>query len=235
MFWQLLTTGFLGSLHCVGMCGGFVLALDRPGARPWRRVGYQALFHLGKTGTYVFLGGLVGLAGAALVRAPWFTAAQTVLSVVAGCLMVLAGLQIMGLLKELPVGGLFGEGSLYDRMVRSALNLKGPVAPLAMGSLTGFLPCPLVYAFLAFAAATGNIFPAMGTMAILGLASMPALVLVALTGASLSPVLRSRLIRVGGAVVVVLGLVTVLRGAFPELIHFGGHEDRAGHEHHHGS
>ena len=33
----LLVTGLLGSLHCVGMCGGFVLALDRPGRVPWRR------------------------------------------------------------------------------------------------------------------------------------------------------------------------------------------------------
>ncbi len=219
--WELVTTGLMGSLHCVGMCGGFVIALDRPGAFPWRRVGAQALFHLGKTSTYVLLGGIAGLAGAALLRAPWFHSAQIVLSVVAGCLMILAGLQIMGLLKELPVGSWFGPDSLYGKGVNAALNIRGPVAPLAMGALTGFLPCPLVYAFLAYALKVGSVLGAMGTMSILGLTSAPALLLVALTGAKIRAQTRVKFIRVAGVVVLLLGVVTLLRGMFPDLLHFG--------------
>ena len=220
--WALWATGALASLHCVGMCGGFVLALDRPGRVPWRRVAYQILFHLGKTATYVTLGVLVGLAGAAFVHARWFHAAQAALSVVAGCFMVLAGLQIAQFLRELPIGSWFGPGSLYDRAVKAVINLRGPMAPVALGMMTGLLPCPLVYAFLAASLEQGNLWRAMGVMAILGLASMPALVLVVLTGATFRPALRARMIRVAGLVVIVLGVVTILRGAFPELLH-GGH------------
>lgn len=217
--WSLWVTGFLGSLHCVGMCGGFVLALDRPGHVPWRRLAYQALFHLGKTTTYVVLGALVGTVGAAFVHAQWFSAAQAALSVLAGCLMVLAGLQIAGLLRELPLGRLFGPESPYGRAVRAVVNLRGPIAPITMGMLTGFLPCPLVYAFLAFSLEQGSVLGAMGVMSVLGLASMPALLLVVLTGATFRPQLRARVIKVAGLVVLVLGVITILRGAFPELLH----------------
>ena len=230
--WELLATGFLGSLHCVGMCGGFVLALDRPASGRWRRVAVQALFHLGKTTTYVLLGGLIGLGGAALMNSAWFPSAQAVLSVVAGCLMILAGLQISGVLGEWSAGALFGPGSLYQRAFQAALNIRSPIAPFVTGSLTGFLPCPLVYAFLAAALQTGSVLPAMGTMAILGLASMPALILVAVAGAKVGPAARKRIIRIAGIVVILLGIITVLRGVAPDLLH-GDHGDGHDHSQHH--
>jgi sulfite exporter TauE/SafE len=215
----LLVTGLLGSFHCIGMCGGFVLALDRPGRVPWRRLAVQALFHSGKGCTYVVLGGLVGLLGASLVRAPWFAASQVALAIAAGVLMALAGLQLLGLLRGLPLGALFGPFSPYGRAVRSVTNLRGPLSPFLLGSLTGLLPCPLVYAFLAFAASTGSVLPAMGVMALLALCSAPALVLVGLGGALVAPHARGRLVRLAGAVVFVLGVVTVLRGAWPDALH----------------
>ena len=218
---ELLLTGLLGSFHCVGMCGGFVLALDRPGRVPWRRIGVQAAFLLGKASTYVLLGAVAGLVGAAALRASWFPAAQTVLAVVAGLLMVAAGLQLLGWLKAFPVGSLFGPGSLYDRACRSVANARGPAAPFTMGALTGLLPCPLVYAFLAAALAAGTLLGAVGTMALLGLTSLPALVLVVLFGAMLRPALRAHAVRAAGVVVVLLGVVTALRGAFPGLLHLG--------------
>ena len=217
--WALLTAGLLGSFHCVGMCGGFVLAVDRPERLAAKRLLGQILFHLGKTLTYVFLGALVGLLGVALVKAPWFTAVQTLLSVLAGLLMVVAGLQFLGALKELPLGGLFGPDSLYGRAVKSVVNMRGAAAPAAMGMLTGFLPCPLVYAFLAAAFEQGSLFRAMLVMAILGLASMPALLAVALGGAVLGPVVRRRVVRLAGVWIILLGLVTAIRGAFPEFLH----------------
>ena len=201
------------------MCGGFVLAIDRPGSRPFRRIGGQAVFHAGKTSTYVLLGVIAGLAGGAIVHAAWFRSAQAVLAVAAGVLMIAAGLQIAGVLRELPLASMFGPTSPYGRAFRSVMSARGTAAPFATGALTGLLPCPLVYAFLAAALASGGVLAAMGTMAILGLASMPALVLVAAVGASVSAATRTRFIRVAGAVVVLLGLVTVIRGIAPEALH----------------
>jgi sulfite exporter TauE/SafE len=215
----LLITGLVGSLHCVGMCGGFALAVDRPGRPSWRRVASQAVFHAGKGCTYLVLGGLAGLAGAALVQAPGFRAAQAALGILAGALMVLAGLQLLGVLKDLPLGPLFGPRSPYQRAVRATMNLRGNLAPFVLGALTGVIPCPLVYAFLAHAVSTGSVLEAMGTMAILALASAPALALVAATGAVCAPHRRVAFVRFAGALVVVLGAVTLLRGLAPGLLH----------------
>lgn len=232
--WTLFVSGLLGSFHCAGMCGGFVLALDRPGGFPWRRLGVQGLFHLGKTGTYVFLGALAGLLGTAALRAPFLPAAQALLSVIAGTLMVVFGLQLMQLLRELPLGSWFGPESPYGRAFKAVLNLRGPVAPIAVGAMTGFLPCPLVYAFGAEALRQGSLLRAMGVMAVLGLASIPALVLVVWIGARVSPVLRARFVRVAGAAIVLLGLITLARGLWPELLH-GWMEPSAHGGHLHGS
>ena len=215
---SLWAVALLGSLHCVGMCGGFVLALDRPSRAPIRRLATFAAFLLGKACTYVLLGALAGLAGGAVVRSGAFAAARSVLAVTAGVLMIWAGLQIAGIVRELPVASIFGPTSPYGRAVRAVSEARGPAAPFAMGSLTGLLPCPLVYAFLAAALSTGGLMGAMSTMAILGLSTMPALLLVGLVGAGVSPLMRRRLIRVSGAVVVVLGIVTLLRGLDAPLL-----------------
>lgn len=221
---SLVVAGFTASLHCAGMCGGFALALDRGDRRFLPRTGTQLVFLAGKATTYVLLGALVGVLGVTFVRASGLAAAHAVLSVVAGTLMVVAGLQIAGWLGELSFSRAFGPTSAYARAVRAVSEARGPAAPFALGSLTGLLPCPLVYSFLLQGLATGSVLGAMGTMAVLGVTSAPALLLVVATGALVSPLLRRRIVRVAGVVVIVLGLVTLTRGLFPDLLHrFFGH------------
>jgi sulfite exporter TauE/SafE len=68
-----LAIGFLGSLHCVGMCGGISGALatavspaEAPMV-PWqafsRRLGYQLLYSLGRITSYALAGALAGVLG----------------------------------------------------------------------------------------------------------------------------------------------------------------------------
>ena len=221
---SLFVSAFLASAHCVGMCGGFVLALDRPDRRFAPRLSAQLAFLVGKACTYVLLGALVGLAGGALVRTGALGAVESVLAVVAGVLMIWAGLQIAGFVRELPVSRFFGPTSAYARVLHAVGNARGAAVPFALGSLAGLLPCPLVYAFLAAALATGSVPGAIGTMGVLAAASAPALLTVAFLGATLSPFARRRLVRLGGVVVVCLGLVTLLRGLAPDVLHrFFGH------------
>ena len=59
----------------------------------------------------------------------------------------------------------------------------------------------------------------MGVMSILGATSMPALLLVGLLGASVSPQVRRRFVRVAGVGVVLLGVVTLLRGLGLDVLH----------------
>jgi hypothetical protein len=99
----------------------------------------------------------------------------------------------------------------FARWMRAVALLDSPLTPLYLGALSGFLPCPLVYAFLASAAAAPGIAAALGTMAALGLGTLPLLAAVALTGHGLSPLLRARLAQASGVLLVALGAWTWYR------------------------
>ncbi|HXH71420.1 MAG TPA: sulfite exporter TauE/SafE family protein, partial [Mariprofundaceae bacterium] len=61
---MMFSIGLLGSLHCIGMCGGLVgaLALGRP-AIWWSGL---FIYQLGRVTTYALFGLLVGLVGVSL-------------------------------------------------------------------------------------------------------------------------------------------------------------------------
>ncbi len=218
--------GLLGSVHCIGMCGAFVLAISQ--ARDaGSAVGHQMVYFLGKAITYAVLGALVGLLGAALTQG--VTAFQRGLSLVAGVVMVFIGLGLLGLLGRF--GKLTTSGSF--RPLQSAMGYflkdRRLVGSFGLGLLNGLLPCGLVYGILAKAASTGSVVGGAVTMFVFGIATVPALLALGMTGHLLRPVWRARLNTAAGIVVIVLGLLTFLRGTpwigpFMRAIHMGGHD-----------
>ncbi|HEX6864996.1 MAG TPA: sulfite exporter TauE/SafE family protein [Thermoanaerobaculia bacterium] len=204
---------FAASIHCVGMCGGFVAAL---GAFRTRR-GFtvfldQLLLQVGKASTYAFLGALAGAFGAALLRSATFHWTGRVLALLAGAAMAAAGLTLLGLR---------GRGSdlfvtriapLWHRLVGPLLQDRPAGASLLIGMAMGFLPCPLVYAGLAAAAASGS---AAGGALILGgvaLGTVPALTAVAIFGSAVPLSWRRLPARGAGVLLILVGLVTFARG-----------------------
>ena len=182
----LFLTGVIGSLsHCAGMCGPFVLsqvaarleAIPAAGMTEFRRLGGAALlpYHLGRATTYGLLGAAAGWAAGTLAGWSGFR-------FVAGGLLVLAALFLIGMavprLKGLPGGG--GE-SWWSR------HVAGLARPLfasptgwrgwLLGVALGFIPCGLLYAALAAAAASGD--PLAAGMAMLAFAAGTVPVLVA--------------------------------------------------------
>jgi sulfite exporter TauE/SafE len=215
-----LAAGFVGSVHCVGMCGGFACALCASRERSLLR--RQLLYNLGRVTTYVFLGGLAGAAGALVTHdgASWGSVAQRLLAVLSGALLIVIALQFFGY----RLSAHFGQAALLiDSLateLRSVARSPRPAAPLALGVLNGFLPCPLVYAFALQAAATAAVLPGMAMMAAFGLGTFPAMLLMGFGGAVLGP--RLRRAHVAGALLLVLGLVTVARALLPVPMH-GAH------------
>jgi sulfite exporter TauE/SafE len=63
MLYSALIFGFLGSFHCVGMCGpiAFLLPVDRK--NPAKRVLQLISYHLGRIFTYSILGLVFGIVG----------------------------------------------------------------------------------------------------------------------------------------------------------------------------
>jgi len=227
--------GVAGSLHCVGMCGGFVLGVaaapGRSAAGPGARLLDQVLFHGGKLFTYAFLGAMGGMAGVAIRSFVPVVRAQEALALLSGALLVATGLHLIGawprVSRLLPRGRGSGEGglvalrasppggafkatfvTLLSRFTRSA----GRAAPFFAGLFVGFIPCALVYAAAAKAAQTASVGAGAGIMVAFGLGTAPALLAVALGGALVPARLRGRLAVVAATMAIALGGLTVMRG-----------------------
>jgi uncharacterized protein len=217
--------GMAGSFHCVGMCGGFACALGRaPGGSRTATTLRHLLYNSGRVVSYASLGALAGWIGASILAGGGGAAlaGQRVLATVAGLLMLLMALQLLGLLQRIhaPAAGFIGQsvaGSL-----RGVLHAPGAAAPLAFGVFNGFLPCPLVYAFVAQAAASGD--PLLGAllMFVFGLGTFPTMLLTGGLGTWVGVAWRRRGVRLAGTFILLLGAITLARGVLP-LDQHGGH------------
>jgi uncharacterized protein len=220
--------GFAGSFHCIGMCGGFACGL---GGDPRGRAATMLrhlVYNSGRLTTYCFLGALAGAVGQIVCTRQETTltflggsvdVAERILAIVAGLLMITMALQFFGLLQafhRLSVG--FGTSTLAMSL-RSLMTARSRAAPLAFGVFNGFLPCPLVYAFAAEAASTGQALPGFLTMASFGLGTFPAMLMIGGVGRILAPAWRQHGVRLAGSCILLLGIITLGRGILP----FGAH------------
>ena len=156
--------GFLGSFHCIGMCGPIVLAL------PGKSVAYKVLYNLGRTITYTLMGIVVGMVGQGFSMVGW----QQWLSIGVGALMLIIILFTKYKHFDLPMSGAIN--ALYQK-VKSALGpllrSESSLAPLLIGILNGLLPCGLVYAALFAALSMGGVSASAYYMALFGLGTIP--------------------------------------------------------------
>jgi uncharacterized protein len=224
----LFGAGFLGSFHCIGMCGGFACALGRDPRGAAATALRHLLYNCGRLTTYCFLGALAGALGQALCTPRGLAHSalsgsldlgQRVLAIAAGLLMIVMAMQFFGWFQRARRVGVGFGGTTLATSLRSLLTMRGSAAPLAFGVLNGFLPCPLVYAFVAVAASTGAPLPGVLTMAAFGLGTFPAMLLMGRIGQLLGPVWRQRGVWLAGTCILLLGLITLGRGVLPLAAH----------------
>jgi sulfite exporter TauE/SafE len=205
-----------GSFHCVGMCGGFPLALAGGGEG---NLGRQLLYNLGRLNTLVFIGAVSGAAGRALVATGPVHVAERGLAIAAGILMIVVGAETLGLLAQLTTRGAALAQATVGRVLGDVMRSRSLAAPIALGVFNAFLPCQLIYAFAARAASTASVGEGMLTMLAFGLGTFPAMLTLGLTRVLARPGVRARLSLAAGLLVIALGVMTLLRGVLPG----GGH------------
>lgn len=190
------------------MCGGLVAVLGR-GAGP--SSARQGAYFAGKTATYAALGALAGLIGVSAAEAA--SGVQLVVTTAMGLVLVVIGLGLCGVLQ---IGREPGR-DVVSRWIRPlltrVLQSRSAGVPFGLGLLNGLLPCGLVYGMLAMAATTGTASGGALTMAAFGLSTLPALGLAGVLGARLTPGRRVWMQRVGGVLIVALGVLTLSRAA----------------------
>jgi uncharacterized protein len=209
--WIGLAGGALAFAHCLGMCGGFALHFSR-GDNRWNVLGRQLLWHAGKMFTYVFLGALAAFGGGRLAHIPALSGIQNLLTYFAGGVIILMGLAMLGILPyrgTQPSAG--NEEGLLSSVFREFFREPSMIAAFSLGMITGFLPCPIVVSFLALSGQSGSVLIGMATMAAMSVGTGWSLLLLGMLGRFASLRARRWSAVMGGAVLVFLGLITILR------------------------
>lgn len=205
--------GLASQVHCVGMCGGIVAALNvattpRGGVTPLR---FALAYNTGRILSYALAGALLGALGSSALLVFDREAGYRVLRYAAGAILVLNGLALAG---WLPRGALFESLGLrawrhLQKLGRGLLPVSTAPRALAFGMVWGWMPCALVYSTLMLALASASPLRAAAIMTAFGAGTLPALLASFWLGHRAAALFRGRLLRMLAAVLLIAGgLVT---------------------------
>jgi hypothetical protein len=209
-----LVASFVGSLHCVGMCGPLVaFAVGNPtGGRTVARTWLHAAYHGGRLLTYALVGALCGALGAAIDHGGARLGCHRAAALLAGAMMIAVGLgaalRAAGVrLPQVPLPGLIHRFLFAGQ--RAAFALTPLPRAFSIGLLTAFLPCGWLYLFALKAAETGSPWRGALFMIAFWLGSVPALVLVGASVQTLARLFGRRLPLATAGVIILLGVSTL--------------------------
>ena len=219
-------TGFLGSAHCVGMCGGIsgLFAVSASVTSLRAQMPKAITYNLGRLLSYAILGALVALLGKTTVGViPRITAPVRLAS---GILIILVGLQLAfgwRILAPLESAG----AKIWKRIAPAAKGLvpvETMTQALGLGLIWGWLPCGLVYSVLLLAATTTETVSGALVMIAFGLGTMPAMLATGMSASKLAQFMSGK--RLGaGLLIILIGIATI---AMP-VMKLSGSQEHSGH------
>ena len=213
--------GWLGGVHCLGMCGGIVsaLALSAPEAGRNRIL---LAYNLGRCLTYIALGIFAGALGQ--LGSAQFAMAPTLLYALANLMLIGMGLYLVGLpwmVRPLEQGGQHLWRHI-EPLSRRLFPVNSVPRAFGVGLLWGFLPCGLVYSALATAFAVGSFLQGGLWMAAFALGTLPNLLLAGWVGAGTLQQLRQSSLRwLAGFLVAGWGIYGIVQLLKPYLFGIG--------------
>jgi len=213
---SIITIAFLGSFgHCIGMCGGIIIAYSSTKIEDQWSKSKQSFAHLlyslGRVLTYVLLGAMFGYVGGV---AMFNNLANGTLLIIAGVFMVLTGLSLSGKIKFLTlIEHSMSTSSWYKKLFRDLLQTKTLISFFILGMVNGLLPCGLVYFFAVTAASTGSAFYGAFVMLLFGLSTIPALFSLGFfVGLYKNSGFRNMMIKIASLSVILFGIYTLNQG-----------------------
>lgn len=224
--------GLLGSVHCIGMCGGIVSALSaadgprKPFPVPVRTVTASVIdskkilaYNAGRIASYATAG---ALAGGLVEGVRWFsvlTQVQVLSYWLVNLMLVALGLSLMNVWHGLAQVEVLGQG-LWRRLQKPArrlLPMDTPLKALALGGIWGWLPCGMVYSVLVTAMFSGSAISGAAVMLAFGLGTLPTLLLMGMFGMRVRQWTANRHVRLAAGLVMLtfglLGMARAVNGA----------------------
>lgn len=203
--WTAFLLGLIGSLHCAGMCGPIAIAQPVTGKTTATFIAGRAAYNGGRISTYMLLGLLFGTLGSSFS----LLGVQRWVSLVAGIVILVVLFASWRHRANVQVSRWVGflKGHLGKLLRRTGLG-----ATFLLGNLNGLLPCGLVYAACAGAAAAGSSVGGLQYMLSFGLGTIPMMLAVGLMGKRLQFTLRFRFEKLIPICLVGMALLLIVRG-----------------------
>lgn len=217
---MLFVIGLITSVHCIAMCGGINLSqcIPRKAAEEADGTGKLAAFrpalayNLGRVVSYTAVGFILGLAGFLVgggSQVGLSATLQGALKILAGLVMVVMGINMLGLfpwLRRFTV-------RMPDSLARKVGKKKsGTGRPFVVGILNGFMPCGPLQSMWIVALASGDPFSGALSMFLFSLGTVPLMLGLGSIVSALGRRFANQVMTVGAVLVVVLGLAMLSQG-----------------------
>ncbi len=205
----IFTAGLFSSLaHCVGMCGGFVMHLSIQN-NAWKK---QIFYHIGRVFIYTFWGLASGIISKILLQYGENSTVQNTISIIAGSIIIIIALQNLNILPKGIISNRLIQNTFLIRIFQSFIQDKSYFSGFYLGLLTGFLPCALLWGFVAYSASKPDVLQSVLVMFIFVLSTILPLLLLGFLTTKLKQRTRSRLNYISAFILLILGIITILRG-----------------------
>ncbi len=208
-YWLAFMTGLLGSGHCLGMCGGlvsgFFMKLGAKGVWPY------LAYHGARVSLYAVVGLVAAAIGAVLVSTGQIGLWQGALQIVAGIVVILLGLDLLGVS---PVRNRLGFAPIAWLRKQFTLAVqKGPVVgALIGGAINGLMPCSMTMAMAVKATTAPSVLEGGLLMLAFGAGTLPSMLSASFLFGKLGPRLRGWLLKGAALFVIALGVSTLWQG-----------------------
>ncbi|SHO80272.1 membrane protein, putative [hydrothermal vent metagenome] len=177
-FISIIYIAFFGSFgHCIGMCGGIVIAystikIDTSWSKKHQSTAH-ILYSFGRVTTYIFFGAFFGWLGSVV---SFSNLANGILLIIAGVIMIIVGFSLSGKIKFLTlIEHSIQNSSWYHNSFRRILKSEFLGSFYLLGLLNGLLPCGFVYFFAITASSSASAIDGATIMAIFGISTIPAM------------------------------------------------------------
>ncbi len=202
-----------GASSCLAVTGGLLLSLAAKhnelhrADTPWQKFRPLLHFNVGRILSYFLFGGVVGVLGQSIALS---TKVTGYMSIIIALVMLWIGLSI---LQIIPKGSCpIRPPKRLAHWIHGLAESDNPAAPLALGTLTFFLPCGFTQSLQLVALASGSFLQGAMTMGVFALGTLPSLLGLS-TVASTTKGTASRLfLRFSGALILLLALFNLQSG-----------------------
>lgn len=175
----------------------------------WKK---QIAYHAGRVFIYTLWGFLSGVFSKILLQYGENSTIQNAITITAGSIMVIIALQNLHILPKSVIFNRILQNAFLTKIFRIFIQDKTYLSGFYLGLLTGFLPCALLWGFVAYSASKNDVMQSVLVMFVFVVSTILPLLLLGFLTTKLKLNTRTKLHYLSAFILWILGIITILRG-----------------------